>query len=388
MSPLFTLVVVLSVCPPASALEAGGFLKGAFFYVDNPSQFEPFVEDRVAVGALRARMDVKEDIGPVRLEVSPEARLTFSSAEESARVFVGFGGELDRGLMDLSWEFLDDGRRRGILALDRLWLSVSPGDFQFSAGRQPIGFGASLFWAPTDLVTPFSPAELDREVRPGTDALRLIWSPGRFAEVGGLWAPGRDFARDTLLAHARFPLGPAEATLIGGLVRDRIVAGGSLTGEARGAGLRLEGIALERRREESGNTRKRLVAEVTGGFDYRFAGGWYLAAEYLYNGAGTGREEEYLALLIQEPYTLGLVPFLGRHYLLSRISKQLHPLVTGSAAAYWNVSDSSLLLWPEVSVSLADNLQGTVFFFIPAGSDTSEFGSTPVVAGAHLTFSF
>jgi hypothetical protein len=376
--------LLLLIPVQARALETGGFIKGAFFNLGRSDG-----TDDSAFVILRTRLDVREDIGIFHGEISPEARFILSS-EPSASPVAGpsFGGRIQRSFLNLSHTFINDSQRRGEVTLDRLFGSLTFGQVQLAAGRQAVGFGTSLFWAPTDLLSPFSPEELDREVRTGTDALRLIWSPSRLSEAGLVFAPGRGLEDNSTLAHARFQMGSSEAFLIGGLVRERKVLGGSLTGEARGMGLRIEGIVLESKNREAGGIERSWDVETIGGFDYRFDGGLYLAAEYLYSGAGSSRPAGYPALTAREPFTLGLVPFLGRHYLLARLSKQLHPLVNGSLSAYVNLSDTSLLAWPEVSVSLADNLQATAFLFIPAGPGDTEYGRAAVTLGCWLTWTF
>ncbi len=374
--------------PPAAALEVGGFLKGAAFALDGVSRLDPELSDDYLLLATRARLEVKHDQGMVHLEAAAEARLAVFPRELTGAGAVAFGGQFEEGLLDLSQEFLRRGDTSGTISLDRLFAELDGEKLKLLVGRQPIGFGTSLFWAPTDMVSPFSPEELDREVRPGTDAVRLLWSPGRLAEIGALWAPGRDFEGNTSLAHARFPLGLAEATLVAGLVRERLVLGGSLAGEAGGMGLRTEARVLEARRTLAGAEERTAHAAVTGGFDYRFGTGIYLSAEYLYNGAGSPRREDYGSLAGEEPFSLGLDPFLGRHYLLARVAKQLHPLVEGSLTGYGNLSDASLLLWPQVSLSLADNTEGVIFLRWPVGPAGTEFGSMPRQAGAWVTVHF
>jgi hypothetical protein len=275
--------------------------------------------------------------------------------------------------------------RQAVLAVDRLWLSGEQGRLRFTAGRQPVGFGAGLFWAPTDVVCPVSPREPDREVRPGSDALRLLWSPDPLAILGAVWAPERGGKGGSLLGHARFPAGPAELFVIGGLVHQRRMLGGSAVGEASGTGLRLEGRVLE---ERAGKGSRSWAVAVTGGFDRRFQGGTRLAVEALWNGAGAGEPRDYPGLLSREDFRWGLVPFLGRRHLLGRASRQIHPLLEGSLEIHLNLDDGSWLLWPTLGISLADSLTLSLFALLPQGEGLEEHGLSPQSAGVRLTASF
>ena len=50
-------------------------------------------------------------------------------------------------------------------------------------GRQPITWGVNYFWPVLDLFGPFSPAAVDRDYKPGVDAVRLNLPVGDFSEI-------------------------------------------------------------------------------------------------------------------------------------------------------------------------------------------------------------
>jgi hypothetical protein len=153
----------------------------------------------------------------------------------------------------------------------------------------------------------------------------------------------------------------------------------------------LEWLILESQIPGGGRRRDSIA---TGGLDYRFRSGFHLALEYLYNGAGSPDPEDYVGLVWTEPFTLGLVPFYGRDYLLSRFTKSLHPLVEADLTVYSNLDDGSALIWHRSRISLSDALEGVVFLMIAAGRSPvsiglrSEFGAYPIMLGAYLTYNF
>ncbi len=334
-------------------------------------------------GIIRTRFSVTETSGPFRFELAPEMRLATGATVEGDE-----SDESDTDLRhDLSWEFADETDFDGTLDIDRLWASADFGKWQASMGRQPVGFGTSLFWAPTDLVAPFSYLEPDRDTRPGSDALRLLWAPGNLAVTGVVWAVAEERGNDALLAHARFPIGGGEGFLIGGRVRDRAVLGGSAMGDAGGIGLRAEGVIFESDQDGDGDPSERRGVVIAGA-DYRFAGGAYLAAEYLYCGTGSTDPAEYEAVREGEAYESGLVPFAARQYLFARLSRNFNPLVTWNLGLWWNLDDGSALVQPQATFSLANDLDFLLMAIIPTGPRSGEFGDSATRVEARLSWSF
>ncbi len=359
----------------AGAWEIGGQVTLAWWEEQSAA-----VDD---AGTLRTRLAVTETSGPFRFEFAPEMRLATGAAAEGDE-----SDESDTGIRhDFSWEFADKTDFDGTLDIDRLWASADLGKWQVTAGRQPVGFGTSLFWAPTDLVAPFSFLEPDRDTRPGSDALRLIWAPGNLAVTGILWALGKEREHDVLLAHARFPLGRGEGFLIGGRVQERPVLGGSVLGEAGGVGFRAEALLFETDQDGDGDASERRGV-ITAGADYRFGDGSYLAAEYLYCGIGATDPDGYEAVREGEAYESGLLPFAARQYLFARISRSFNPLITWNLGLWWNIDDGSALVQPQGSFSLADDLDLLLVAVIPAGPRSGEFGDSATRVEARLSWHF
>ena len=118
---------------------------------------------------------------------------------------------------------------------------------------------------------------------------------------------------------------------------------------------------------------------------YRFPGGLVLLAEYLYNGVGSNDPNQYLAVAQSAPLHEGLSFLLGRHYLLVGPSFDLHPLVTCSGLLIHNLQDESSLLRPQLSVSLADNLQLDLFLAYTLG-DQAELDPQSGALQVHSEF--
>jgi hypothetical protein len=86
--------------------------------------------------------------------------------------------ESDQGLVDLSWNILDEQSFFLNTTVDRLWIDFNYGKFQARVGRQRINWGQTLVWNPNDIFNVYSYFDFDYVERPGSDAIRLQYYPG------------------------------------------------------------------------------------------------------------------------------------------------------------------------------------------------------------------
>lgn len=78
--------------------------------------------------------------------------------------------------VDLTESWGEGHSLRGQLQVNRLHLSGRTAHLEWDAGRQAIGFGRILLASPLDVIAPFAPDAVDTEIRPGVDALKLLYS--------------------------------------------------------------------------------------------------------------------------------------------------------------------------------------------------------------------
>ena len=132
--------------------------------------------------------------------------------------------------------------------VDRLNARFEHRRFSLTVGRQPITWGVNYFWPVLDLFGPFSPAAVDRDYKPGVDALRLSVPVGDFSEIQLIAAAQGDEATAapdsnedwSYGALGRFHLsGTDVGVMLGNFYRDR-TGGLFVTGDAGGLGLRGE----------------------------------------------------------------------------------------------------------------------------------------------------
>jgi hypothetical protein len=84
----------------------------------------------------------------------------------------------DQGLVDMSWNILDEQSFFLNTTVDRLWVDLNYGKFQARVGRQRINWGQTLVWNPNDIFNVYSYFDFDYVERPGSDAIRLQYYPG------------------------------------------------------------------------------------------------------------------------------------------------------------------------------------------------------------------
>ena len=89
----------------------------------------------------------------------------------------------DYGMVDLSWNLLDEQSYFLNTTVDRLWVDLNYGKFQARIGRQRINWGQTLVWNPNDIFNVYSYFDIDYPERPGSDAVRIQYYPGYSSAV-------------------------------------------------------------------------------------------------------------------------------------------------------------------------------------------------------------
>ena len=85
--------------------------------------------------------------------------------------------------LPLQHTWTDGNDAQFVASLDRLNLQFDLGGARITAGRQAITWGVSYFWPALDLFAPFPPEIIDREYKPGVDAVRCTVPLGSYSEV-------------------------------------------------------------------------------------------------------------------------------------------------------------------------------------------------------------
>ncbi|MEA3362789.1 MAG: hypothetical protein U9Q61_05900 [Thermodesulfobacteriota bacterium] len=385
---------VLSVANTPDDVSLHGSLKSFNLYIENfphPDQDGVLSSDRIRLdltGQLTQRFD---------FEFSLDQQLLWTSRTG----VVALADDSVNRHLDLHKNWHEDERFSSQLQVDRLNIHGKAGGFNWSLGRQAIGFGRISLFSPLDIIAPFSPDAIDIDVRPGVDAIRATRYFGMAGQFGGIAVFGAEKKDNSYLLTLGENFKSIDFLAIGGRLRGRSMLGIGLAGELGKVGLKAElswyqGIDVN---QPQGDLYADFGIAAVEGW-YRFDNGLVLLGEYLFNGVGSDNPNEYPLVATSAPITEGLSFLLARHYLLLGPSYQFHPLVTVNGLLIYNIEDHSSLIRPQLAISLADNLQLDLFWAITTGKKSqlhpltqlpvihSEFGSAGDSGGLLLRWYF
>ena len=397
---LSIIVAVIFLIPEVSTaktfenLSLDGSLKSFNLYTDNFSA----TGDGAVLSSDRLRFD---------LTGSTTQQLDFEFSLDQQLLWASYAGvallakdSVNRRL-DLQKNWNNKGRFSGQLQVDRLNIRGKSGGFNWSVGRQAIGFGRISLFSPLDVIAPFPPDAIDIDVRPGVDAMRMSRYFGMAGQLGGIAVFGAEKKYNSYLLTLGENFNGVDFVALGGRLRGRAMVGAGVAGELGKLGVKTEFSWYQGQNvgQPQGDLYADFAIAALEGW-YRFDNGLVLLSEYLFNGVGSDNPQEYPLVATSAPIAEGLSFLLARHYLLLGPSYQLHPLVTVNGLLIYNIKDHSSLIRPQFVISLADNLQLDLFWTKTSGKKSqldpssqlpvmrSEFGSTGDSGGLLLRWYF
>jgi hypothetical protein len=382
---------LLLAAAPASGGEPtlGGDVRlYPFLRVDDPG------DERVDAELGIARLKLG---GPLAGPVSFEAHAVLSVVSPAATNATAIAAGDTRRFLPLQDVLADDGDVRVQIELDRLTLTWERPAFRLVAGRQAITWGVNFFWPVLDLFAPFPPERIDREYKPGVDALRLTIPVGSLSEIELVAAgQGKDLSEDgSVGALARIHLGAADLGLMAGRFHGDTVAGGFVTANVIGTGVRGELAFTESGDPFDATIDRRRFWRASAGVDRQLTATLALTAEIAWNGFGTAQPREYPVLAASDRVRRGEITSLGEWYGGAALTWQAHPLLSVVGTGLVNLSDGSALLLPHADWSLADDVSvvfGGLFGIGPGpgagGRLRSEYGAVPAAVYAAIKLYF
>lgn len=261
----------------------------------------------------------------------------------------------------------------GVHRLYRAQFQLAFGDTDLRLGRQRIAWGTGRFWSPLDLLNPVSPTTLEREERPGVDAVLLEHRFGPVARVAAVYAPSRRTGEDSHALQWHDHARGIDFSVTAGRFRGDKVIGLDLAGQIGQAGVRAE---LTRVRPRNGDAFNRTLF----GIDYAFANTLTVSAEFYRDGSGAGSPAAYDFSALAS----GSRQTLAQRYLGVRAGYALTPLVKLNADVVLNLADHSRYVAPGISYSIRTNLDLSFGLQWFSGATGSEYARPPSVAYAIL----
>jgi hypothetical protein len=248
-------------------------------------------------------------------------------------------------------------------------------------------------WTPSDLFVAFSPVEIDREFKPGVDAVSIKFPLGSFSQIEAVYAAfDDDFRSHSAGVRVQTTVQGFDLGVMGGKFFRDFVTGPFFDGEVRGAGVRGEFTFTHN--TAGAHQEQRAFIRGVSSVDYRFVNGLYAFLEYYFNGVGEEDPEDYPRLFGSERLSRGEIFNFGRHYLGATLEYEPHPLVRVNLFGLWNLLDQSFLIGPLLIVSLSDEADLRTGAYFPMGTGLvgprvqSEFGLYPRVYYLELRLYF
>lgn len=364
-----------------------GFDVKGFFVETFPYDHPLLPEDPFGQGSLGLRLKLDgEATHYVSWSVHHDLALTtpsetlFSEASSTGLTASRGGPEL----VTLSW---DAGNAVG--RLDRLYLRFKVPHVELTLGRQPVSFGRAYFFTPLDVVAPFTPTTLDREYKPGVDALRIdsyFGTSGRFTAVAAFVGPDAGDLSDGLVdlvvaAYGAYTVDVWDLGIFVALARGDGVVGVETAGNIGPVSVRSE---VSVTMPENGDDP--FVRAVLGGGHAWFDPDISLELELYAQTIGAESPDEYIGFALDPRVSRGELWTLGRWYAAASVSWQVHALVALSTFAVVNLGDPSAMVGPGVAWSVADEVSVNAGLFLGLGERPglltleSELGATPTVA--------
>ena len=275
------------------------------------------------------------------------------------------------------WNYVEGRNWYGTSRLYRGTATWSSGETDVRFGRQRIAWGTGRFWSPLDILNPFSPTQLEREERVGTDALLVDRKLGPLSRLSAVYAPAHDRGNASAAAQWHTNYSGVDFSAVTGKFHRDHVTGIDIATQVGSAGVRGE---LTHTRPEAGPGYRRVLV----GADYAFPNTLTVTGELYYNGAGSSDTQAYdFASLFA-----GRIQSVGRRYAGIYAGYELTPLIKWNNYLVVNAGDHSRFFSPSLSYSVRTNVDLTAGVQVFRGSEGTEYARFSDVYYAQMQWFF
>lgn len=390
--PLLLAAVCLLILPLSRARAEDAFQSDLTGYLDNLLTVErfydhPTIEERVQPADIqRIRLMWEGDWKRLSWQAHYEHFMKVTRESEEGMEITGRVESVSAAFryFDLESNIETRGDFVWDHQLDRLNARIDLELADITLGRQAISWGVGYLWSPVDLLTTFSPLQINRDYKAGIDAVLLNVPLGPFQGLSVAYAPEEEWDDSALLGRYRASLGNVDVAVMGGWILTDHVAGGEVNADIHGMGLRLEATHTWTEDDD------RFVRALAG-LDYQFTPNLFLQLEYYYNGFGVDDPERYSEVILSPRFQRGEIFNTAEHYLGINGRYQLTPLTVTSGTVIINLNDGSTLVEPALVYSLGNNAELRMGGILALGDEPdvnlqSEFGSYPDLVFAEVVW--
>ncbi|HKK68204.1 MAG TPA: hypothetical protein VJ946_08315 [Bacteroidales bacterium] len=257
----------------------------------------------------------------------------------------------DRGLIDMSWNYLESDSYFFNTSIDRAYINIQHGNWDITAGRHRINWGQTMVWNPNDLFNAYSYFDFDYEEKPGSDAVRAQYYLDFASRIEFAAAVNRDTNYTAALLY-QFNKFQYDIQILAGVYQSEdVVAGLGWSGNLWNAGFRGE-ISYFRPTEHFSDSSGVLAASV--GADYSFPNSLFIQAEVLFNSSASKDYDFNLAQYYNQSINaknLSLTRWTG----FTAVSYPITPLINLGFSAMYSPQDNFTYLGPSATFSLSQD---------------------------------
>jgi hypothetical protein len=378
ISHLFSLFLILFVTSPVLGNENPDWEIDFKGYLKTLSVVsKTFEDERYFLDLNRLRLQPTVRYGEnlvLRLELDNQFLLgDYLETEEFEYI-----KELSPGTwLDIDKTIIDDENFYWKIIFYRAFLSYYSDWVDVSIGRQRFAWGTGKFWNPTDLLNPYSPTQIERQERVGTDALSLDFHLGTVTKSTIVYAPRSTWRNSSLAGRFKTTIRSYDLSFLFGKFGSTKTFGFDFYGYVGDEGIYAEG-AYNWNKDMSD-----FFSFVFGG-EYTLPNGLYLNGEYFYNGGGKRETKDY----DWDRFFSAEILALSQDYFNLGLGYDITPLWRLEHYTIINLNDQSSFTAPNVSYSVTSDLflDFGIQFFI--GAEQDEYGTPSNVYYLQLQFFF
>lgn len=284
----------------------------------------------------------------------------------------------DARLFDLSKLILDNQDAQSILRIDRLYFSRKIDDLSLKLGRQSFSWGNGLVFQALDPFNPFSPTAIDKDYKPGDDALQAQYLFENASDLQIIAIPRRDLEFGSVVED-QSSFAARYAGQLGARQTDyNIVLARHYADELLGAGvsqsifdavLRMD---LNLTRVDSDRQVISFVSNIDRSFEL-FSKNLYIFLEYFHSGFGSDQLELNDSELISR-LERGELYTIGKNYFAFGGRLEINPLTNFYLSEIIETQEQSGVVQGRIEYELVQDFLITAGVILPYGARGSEFG--------------
>jgi len=362
-------------------IDVGGDVKG-FFDAVFPYEHVIMPEDPIASAALDFRFKFSGDYSTwLSWELHHSLTSRFKPAEDTTfGLSAGTGAPVAEEAITLSYTAVDTPNFELAGRFDRLNLSFHLPGLDITIGRQPVSFGTGLFFTPMDLLAPYTPQVVDREYKPGVDAVRFDGFFGATGRLTGVVGVLDEFTLEGLFAagYGGFTVGITDLNFFVAKIRKDLVVGMGTASSIGPVGVHADltvTVPFEGEEEcpganplaDADEACPPFVRAVVGA-DVRTGFGMSLMGELYVQTAGATDRTKYLHVATRPRFAGGELWTMGTFYGGITISQEIIPIVIVNATVMTNFGDPSFLIGPGLTWSVSENADFAIGGVITIGA--------------------